>query len=443
MDTQGHKWTENRRILPSDIYSQPNMNIKIINSIIQQVQRHNENIFRFTVLFFLITGFIYSYWKGCNLNFPDERQYYAIAVNLASGAGFSLDGIGPTALFPPIYPIFMAICIKAGASIPMLRFANFIFLACSLGVTRSILRHQRAEAGLGISAILMAGYCVIFYTAGTLYPQTLFTLVLLLLLRVTLEKNRSITSTVAFGVLCGLLMLIHSTGVFIPPIVGLWIIFSSQDRKKAVWKVTASALVALACISIWATRNYKVFNRFIPLTTHGGDTLYIGNNPHTSLSAWYDYINDDYYQEASSLPETEQNPYYLKKTMEFWTTQPATAVKLYLRKLAEYFNYYNNLFINSEFGAAQKIIMFITYYPLLICLAVRLLFMKKIPLSPAEKLFVIIYIASAFFHALFIPRIRFRLPYDALLITYIGIMYSIIIYRKDVNSIGNDTTDLL
>ncbi len=412
------------------------MGIKIIRAAIQLIQRHNQNIFRFTVFLFLIAGFAYSYFRGSNLNFPDERQYYAIAAHIASGAGFSLDSANPTALFPPIYPLFMAICIKAGASIPMLRFANFIFLTGSLLAIRSILRHENANAGIGVSAMLMTAYGVLFYTAGTLYPQTLYTFVLLLLVRCALNRNADITCTVFFGVLCAVLMLVHSTGVFIPPVAGLWIIFSSPDRKKAFIKVCASALVAVACMSLWGIRNYLEFHRFIPLTTHGGDTLYIGNNPHTSLSAWYDYINDEFYQEARSLPETEQSPYYLKKTLEFWTTQPGTALSLYFRKLAEYFNYYNHLFVNTEFSTFKKIIMFITYYPLLICLVIRLLFMKKIPLSSAEKLLVTIYIASALFHALFLPRIRFRLPYDVLLITHIGIMFSIMTGRKKMRAIN-------
>jgi len=70
--------------------------------------------------------------------------------------------------------------------------------------------------------------------------------------------------------------------------------------------------------------------------------------------------------------------------------------------------------------------MFVTYYPLLICLLVRLLLAWRIPLSKTETLLFAIYLVSAFFHALFLPRIRFRLPYDAVLIAHIGIMYSLV-----------------
>ncbi len=76
--------------------------------------------------------------------------------------------------------------------------------------------------------------------------------------------------------------------------------------------------------------------------------------------------------------------------------------------------------------------MFVTYYPLLACLILRLFHARRIPLSPVERLFVIIYFASALFHALFVPRIRFRLPYDVILITHIGIMFSVLIKRQNL-----------
>ena len=413
---------------------------RIISTLTLITERYGNTVFHGAALFFLIGGMAYSFLRGECLNFPDERQYFAIAQNLASGNGFSLDGASSTALFPPVYPLVMAAFLKMGASIPLLRFMNFVFLTSSLYVIRSILRHERTESGVGLCALLMTAYGVLFYTAGTLYPQTLFTLILLLLVRCALNRNADITCTIFFGILCALLMAVHSTGVFIPPVAGLWIIFSSNDRKRTFKRVFISALVATACISLWTIRNYTVFHRFIPLTTHGGDTLYIGNNPHTSLSAWYDYVNDDYYQEASRLPEPEQNSYYLRKTFEFWTTQPGTATALYFRKLAEYFNYYNNLFVSSEFNVMKRVIMFISYYPLLACLIIRLILIKKTPLTSTEKLLAIIYIISALFHALFIPRIRFRLPYDVLLITHIGIMYAI--FKERIKSLGSDPSRL-
>ncbi|MCF6188732.1 MAG: hypothetical protein L3J49_14810, partial [Desulfobulbaceae bacterium] len=102
------------------------------------------------------------------------------------------------------------------------------------------------------------------------------------------------------------------------------------------------------------------------------------------------------------------------------------AIKLYLTKLVDYFNFYDHLYVEQEFSLLRRVIMFVTYYPLLLCLILRLIFSRRVPLSKTEKLLVAIYITSALFYAVFLPRIRFRLPFDAVLIAHVGIMYSLL-----------------
>jgi hypothetical protein len=388
------------------------------------LDQHQNTVAHLAAFFFLTVGFAYCLYLGNEIRFPDEKQYFKIAQNLVAGNGFSINGTEPTAIFPPVYPLFLALFVKCGAPVFMLRYLNFIALALCVYVIRSILHHEKAQSGTALSAILLAGYGVLFYTAGTLYTQTLYTLVLLCIVRLAIVRPFGYFQAMLLGLLSALIIMIHPTGVFIPPLVVLWLFF--PRNYPIIKKGAVAALIAVACVAIWSYRNYTAFDRFIPFTSHGGDTLYIGNNPNTSLTSWYNYIYDDYYIEANKLPEIEQNRYYLHKTLEFWTGHTADAVQLYLVKLLDYFNFRNNLFLPSEFSRVREVIMFITYYPLLLCLILRLLFAVKAPLSRTESLLVTIYLVSALFHAIFLPRIRFRLPYDAVLITHIGIMFSLL-----------------
>ncbi len=397
----------------------------IIKQLIGCSERYGNRIYLLVILLFLTGGLVYSLYLGNTLRFPDERLYLSIAKNIALGNGYSFDGLKPTAFLPPIYPLVLAVFFKAGLSIPAIRYLNFIYLALCLVVIRSILRHEKAENGTMIASVLLLAYGVLFYTAGTFYPQTLFTLCLLLIVRVAVSRFGFI-SALCFGALSALIILIHGTGVFVPPVVALWLFFNAGRKIDVIKKLSVSLLVALLCISLWTFRNYTAFHRFIPLTTHGGDTLYIGNNPHTTLSAWYNYVNDDCYKEASRLPEPDQNSYYIRRTIEFWTGHPLQAIKLYLEKLIEYFNFRNNLCVTKEFNTWRSILMFITYYPLLMCLVIRLLYIKKYPMASLEWMLLSLYIVSALFHALFLPRIRFRLPYDVLLIAFIGYMFALV-----------------
>lgn len=401
--------------------------INFPDGVVLFLDRHNQAIVHCCALFFLVAGLGYSYLLGDTLHFRDESLYLSIAENLAAGNGYSIDGVTPTAVFPPVWPLLLALFIKLGSPVWLLRYLNFIALSLCVYTIRSLLKHEQAGEGAPLSAMLLIGYCVLFYTAGTLYTQTLYTLVLLLIVRLAISRPFGYGRAMLLGLLLALEILIHPTGVFIAPLVAIWLLFSAN--RHMLRKVVLCALVALALVSCWSFRNYKAFDRFIPITSHGADVLYIGNNPTTSLAAWYNYIHEDYYIEANKLPEAEQNSYYLHKTLEFWSGQPVAAIRLYLRKLLDYFNYHNNLLSKSEFGSLRSVVMFVTYYPLLLCLFLRLVFSHRVPLSRTEKLLAAIYIFSAFFHAVFLPRIRFRLPYDVVLIAHIGIMAKLVTDR--------------
>ena len=402
-------------------------NSKFAHCLVTFLDRHGNVIVHLCALFFLTAGLVYSYYLGNTLLYPDAQKYYAVAQNVAGGNGYSMDGITPTAFFTPGWPLFLALFVKLGAPIWLLRYLNFIALALCVYIIRSILRYEQSERGAPLSSLLLIGYGVLFYTAGTLYPQTLYALVLLSIVRLVIVRPFGYRQALLLGPLSALIIVIHPTGIFIPPLAVLWLFLPANWH--IVRKGALSALIAMLLISIWSYRNYMVFDRFVPLTSHGGDALYIGNNPEYSISAWYNYIHTDWYKEASKLPEVEQNRYYVRKTLEFWSEQPAAALKLYLLKLADYFNFRNNLYVQNEFGHLRSLVMFVTYYPLLLCLLLRLFVFRRVPLSRTEKLFVAIYFVIALFHAVFLCRIRFRLPYDVVLIAHIGVMAQLVADR--------------
>jgi hypothetical protein len=396
------------------------------------LDRHRDLLVHLVVLAILAGGLGYSLYLGDNLRFYDPVRYHKVALNLATGHGYSLDGTTPTAFFTPAYPFLLALFIKLGASIVGLRYLNFILLAACVYVIRSILRSRQAESGAPVAAFLLAAYGVLFYTAGTLYPQTLFTLVLLLLIRLVLVEDFGWKHGVLLGMLSALLILVHPSGIFVPPLLVFWLILTRG------WKMLArgivGGLVAIVCILPWTCRNYLAYHKFIPVTTHGADTLYIGNNPETVISEWYNYVYHKAYQEAMQLPEAEKNRLFREKVIRFWTQQPLEASWLYLKKLAYYFNFRNKYWTRSEESRVKDIIMFVTYYPLLLALVLRLLACRRRPLSATEKLLVALYLGSALFYAIFIPRIRFRLPFDVVLITHIGLMVPM--YREIAASRG-------
>ena len=64
--------------------------------------------------------------------------------------------------------------------------------------------------------------------------------------------------------------------------------------------------------------------------------------------------------------------------------------------------------------------MILTYCPLLLLFVIRLFRFRAYPLQSWEVLCYLLYLQAALCYAVFFPRIRYRLPYDYLLISVVA-----------------------
>src|SRR5947209_16106372 len=130
----------------------------------------------------IVAGVLYSLVLGERLLYPDESEYLQLARSLATQGRYSLDGIHPTAARPPGYPLILTPVIALGGSVFATRLLNFLALAASLALLHRLLRRHGFPIAAIIGPALVLGYPILFYTAGTLYPQTVGTTLLLLVL---------------------------------------------------------------------------------------------------------------------------------------------------------------------------------------------------------------------------------------------------------------------
>ena len=116
------------------------------------------------------------------------------------------------------------------------------------------------------------------------------------------------------------------------------------------------------------------------------------------------------------LNEIDTDRYYGDMALEWIRTHPGDALKLYSGKVLNYFNFRNQLATESQSSKLKDLVMFASWYPLLGLFVVRLFFTKNYPLSPLEKAIYLLVISNVFLSAIFFTRIRFRLPFDQLMI---------------------------
>jgi len=391
--------------------------MNLIRQFLAVVETKEHRIVLTLVLLVILSGIVYSIYLGDKLRFYDEFDYYNLAKTLALKQRYSLYG-DLTAARPPGYPFFLSIFISLGASLSFLRILNFLALGFSIYLLYLLIKNLSSEfAGL-ISAILVLCYPVLFYASSLLIAQPigafLFLLILFILLR---GKTLSVKSSILTGILFGYLILTIPYFIFSLVIIVLWILFSNSEGK--VKTAVIVSIMAFLVISFWSVRNYAIFRSFVFVSTNSGKNLLIGNSENTNPNEGaYEEKISRYIPNSVDLNEAERDAYYRAKAIEFILKNKIEAFKLYLLKLLNYFNYRNELHGNVEdlTKKYKDIIMLVTYGPLLLVFMFRLVFLKKYNLSRSELLLIILYLSNAFFLAIFHTRIRFRLPFDFLLI---------------------------
>ncbi|GIV15917.1 MAG: hypothetical protein KatS3mg022_1352 [Armatimonadota bacterium] len=360
---------------------------------------------------FIVAGSVYSTRLGSSLRFSDERDYWAIATCITEKGMYSLNGSKPTAYRPPGYPLWLAMVRWFGGGVRSARVTNYVLLAATVLLLFALLRHEHSERAGAIAALLVCFYPVLFYTAGTLYPQTLagFLLVAFVyLLFVTPNLPRAMLA----GVVMGWLALTVPTFLFVLVITVL--LFYKRPAGCAV--LTTMILTTGACIGVWAVRNYLTFHAFIPFSTNSGINLLLGNSPKATAESGVNTDISAYAERARGLSEVQRDAFYRREAVRFIMENKGKALALYAQKVMHHFHYRNRLATQAESSTLRDMLMLVTYYPLLAIAALRLAMRRRHPMSSLERYLFALYLLDALIQAVFFTRIRFRLPFDLLLI---------------------------
>jgi len=378
------------------------------------------------LILYLLAGVAYSAWLAPVARYPDEDDYLKLSYNLLHGPGYSMDGVHLTASRPPGYVFFLSVIRAMGGDFFSFRVVQFL----ALGATILLISRLGSDKGRSSSLVLVTGlvicYPLLFYISGILYPQILSGFLFILALVFILENPRGPTLNLAAGLTFGALILVVPTFLFTFVVVLGTAYFLKIVRWRDILPITLA--VALV-IGSWTARNAVVFHRFVPIASSSGMNFLEGNNPQaTPKEAASNVAMNPYYQEAArrGLDEFQTDQFFKDTALTWIKTHPGDALVLYFEKVLNFFNISNvySYRIQGEASAAKQVVLAASYLLLLALLGWRLVEIKRFPLLTREKLFLIVYILSAFTSAIFFTRIRHRLPYDYLIITVIALHIS-------------------
>jgi hypothetical protein len=375
---------------------------------------------------YVVAGMIYSATLVAGTRFPDEVEYLAISHNVLQGIGYSLDGETLTAGRAPGYPYFLSAIQFLGGGFFSFRALQFLLLGLTFLAATRLATDRKMSSGLLVVTGLAAGYPVIFYLAGTLYSQTLSEFLFVLAMGLTLAGPRRLALDLAAGLAFGALILTVPSFllIMIVTLACAWFLNLLRPRN-----IAGIFLAAALVMSVWITRNVVYLHHFIPVASNSGMNFLTANNPHAIVYKGVDTEAMGVYWltvKGYGWDEFQANAYYWNIALAYLREHPGHAFVQYLERTLNYFNFMNGYapFNGEELSVWKQAVVAVSYLALLALLGWRLADRKRYPVSSREKLLLTVYVLSAFTSAIFLTRIRLRVPFDFLIIAVVALYLS-------------------
>jgi 4-amino-4-deoxy-L-arabinose transferase-like glycosyltransferase len=272
----------------------------------------------------------------------DPRVYDETARNiLQTGTAFSVEGY---AFRSPLYPYFVAAVYGAFGE----NQRNVFVAQAVLGALGTVLLflslRQLSLFVATLGALLYALHPTMLFYTSQMLTESLYTFLLLLLTYSTFKmldgKNRWVWMV---GATMGLAILCRSEAMPLSALfaLGLFLFLSLRWLEKARLLLAVGVVVAIF-LAPWLIRNYVLLGTPV-LSTEGGITFYLGNNPEAT---------GGYHVPTQPLPnipsgEVQKNNFYFGQGLSFVANNPLTFLALIVKKQISLWSPNHNLVLDG------------------------------------------------------------------------------------------------
>jgi 4-amino-4-deoxy-L-arabinose transferase-like glycosyltransferase len=219
----------------------------------------------------------------------DPQVYLQFAHDLLAGRGlqFHDQTMGATyfALFPPVYPLLLALIGAPFGLGPGVVLASNLAVDLGSAVLITRIGARIGDAGAGRAAAWLFVTWPTFVLGAPLAQKepliTLLVLAMIVLLLGLRSRQASWRDGAAFGALTGLLALTQPLAAPFPVVLAA--AFLPFLGWRRLWSLALRAApAAILVMAPWWIRNAVLLHAFVPLTSAGGLGIWIGNNPAAS-----------------------------------------------------------------------------------------------------------------------------------------------------------------
>ncbi len=217
-----------------------------------------------------------------------DNLFDSLAWNLATGAGFTLDGATPSAHVGPGYPAVLAsFYFLVGHRPDWVPYLHVLFdMLTALCIFEAVrLLFGRRVAALAAAAVYL--YPAYWTFDLRIRNESLLTLLVALWLWVTVwcATEKRMTNYVIAGLVAGFTILCKPV---VAPIALLLLAvptFSGSPTRSVI----SNLALYICCLSLvvlpWSVRNYQAFESVLPVSTGVGVGLWMGSDP-VSRGSW-------------------------------------------------------------------------------------------------------------------------------------------------------------
>jgi len=274
----------------------------------------------------------------------DEKEYLFLARQILDGKGF-VDSNGEHSIKAPLFPALLAVPLWVSGSsllLPFLLVALLGSISVFVGYLIALdIWGDRRVATFAAGLIAFAPPLVLY--GGLLMSENLFIALLLysLLLARRLRTDRRLSTHILFGVCAALATLTRAVFIGLVPILLIAPVIMRQRAGARPMRLFVALGVWCLVLAPWTLRNHTLHHAFVPVSTFGGRSLLLGNNPYSHGTMKLDQgfqewltarLRDRGVTMTDSLDEVSQISLERSIALEYMAEHPGHALTLALQK---------------------------------------------------------------------------------------------------------------
>lgn len=345
------------------------------------------------------------------LEFPDEEQYWLMAVSVSAREGLQ-DELGFRATRMPLYPVALSLLAATANGVIIAKVFHWVIGAVAAALTAGAAA-ALFDRRVGLVAGLLTAFdpFLIFFSS-LLLTETAFVAVLTalwwLVARIIRQGTESLGRWVAVGLLAALCVYVRESSVGLVAVaLGFTLVCRRFDRRTLLGTAIAAGLVVLALVP-WAARNRLVVGEWCWLTTRAGISLYDGVGPQATGDS--DLGNIKHMPAVRGLSEVEWNRYFMGESVKAIKSEPGRVVTLASKKLARMWNAFPNVqTYQSPLARAIAAVWTIPTFILAVVGALLLTIRSGRRSMQTAVLLLLPALYLSALHSLFVGSIRYRL----------------------------------